>query len=268
MQYQELVDRINARFMAGTYYHEDFENKKGLPLEEVNAWTYWQGVGVRKPRIMVLGQDWGSTAAAEPYFKAIDEAIRNPSNDGKVNYFRYAPDMEKGTKSFATDWNLAAGLKILKYDDILHRRYPDLFFTNLIPGYRKSGKSTGGFQKEWITASVKEDFLDLLKVLTPQIVICLGKDTYQQAAAICGKRNVFAGKSWNDFLDEDPEPVQVAIDKDHSTYLFAMPHPGYFGVMNRAKSKHGKTIVSDWNRIADWLEKHSSGNPAENNCTG
>lgn len=257
MEYQELVNRINSQLSAGTYYHEDFENKRGLLLEEINAWTYWQGLGVRNPKIVVLGQDWGSSGIAKPYFKAIDDIILNPSTDRKVNYFNYTPDIDKGAKGFATDYNLADGMKILKYDDILHERYPDLFFTNLIPGFRKNGKSTGGFKREWITDSVKEDFKDLLKILTPQIVICLGKDTYQQATAICGKANVLEGKSWNEYLDEDPEPVQVVLDKDHCTYLFAMPHPGYFGVMNRAKSSQGKTIVSDWNRIENWLEKHS-----------
>lgn len=74
MTYDELVRGINGRLSEGKY-HQDFAGKSGVQLEEINAWTYWQGQGVRHPRILVLGQDWGSLKGSEEYFHESDPRI-------------------------------------------------------------------------------------------------------------------------------------------------------------------------------------------------
>lgn len=77
-------------------------------MEEINAWTYWQGLGVRAPKILVLGQDWGSSKIGENYFKAIAEMISNGTvNSDDVKYFKYAQGIEENKKDFETDRNLA-----------------------------------------------------------------------------------------------------------------------------------------------------------------
>lgn len=250
MTYDELVKKINEK-----PYHEDFEIKKGLPLQEVNAWTYWQGVGVRSPKVMIVGQDWGSSEAAKKYFDAIDEMlVEGVKNHDEVHYFKYVPEIYNEGKDFVTDENLAKGLKYLGYKDVLRKRYPDLFFTNLIPGYRKTDKSTGGFKSMWITKEVKEDFQSLIEILQPQIVICLGKDTFRHATKIMGIKNVLGKMSWNGYLNEQEKPVEINLNSDKSVFFFAMPHPGYFGVLNRIKC--GQTIDEDWKKIGAWMNKH------------
>ncbi len=250
MTYDELVKKINEKS-----YHEDFDIKKGLPLQEINAWTYWQGVGVRNPKIMIVGQDWGNIEKAKKYFYAIEEMMTEGVNHhDDVCYFKYVPKVNSGGKDFATDLNLANGLKYLGYKDVLRKRYPDLFFTNLIPGYRKNDKSTGGFKSSWITTEVKEDFRGLIELLQPQVVICLGRDTFKHATRIMGIKNVFGKMSWNDYLNKQNKPVEIKLASGKISFFFAMPHPGYFGVYNR--SKCGQIIDDDWKKVGEWMNKH------------
>ena len=55
MTYEEIVKRIDDGLNKRGIYHESFENKPGKALNEVNAWTYWQGFGVRNPNVMIAG---------------------------------------------------------------------------------------------------------------------------------------------------------------------------------------------------------------------
>lgn len=169
--------------------------------------------------------------------------------DEIVHYFDYSKEEGKNKRDFETDENLAWGLSLLqqdgksRYPDVLHRRYSELFFTNLISGYRKDEKSTGGFKSGWITSRIKDDLTELLKILSPEGVICLGKDTFVQAVKIYEKKNPLEKSSWNTYLDGEFEPVEVELEKNSNktTFLYPMPHPGYFGKLNRnRKRKMGK----------------------------
>lgn len=75
ISYDDLVRRINAGLNGTTLYHDAFGAKPGKSLQEVNAWTYWQGYKVRNPKVMIVGQDWGSLKGSQPYFDAIDDMI-------------------------------------------------------------------------------------------------------------------------------------------------------------------------------------------------
>lgn len=253
MTYDILVKRVNDNFRSGKRYHSMFVQKPNPEMHEINAWTYWQGLNVRHPRIMVVGQDWGSLYAGAPYFKAIDEMILNHDTLDKVHYFKYVPEMKKGSREFATDLNLIEYFTRLGNYDIENKLYSDLFFTNLIPGYRTEENSTGGFKSDWVTKQVKDDFKDLISVLRPQVVLCLGQDTFKQAALIYGKRGVMGGRKWNDYLDSNPEPLPINEESKVISYLFALPHPGYFGTMNRGKEK----VKDDWDRVKAWLDEHT-----------
>lgn len=252
MTYNELVKNINSRLRSGEGYHEDFGEKPGVELMEVNAWTYWQGMNVREPRILVLGQDWGSLREADSYFKAIEDIINAPDKDGRVQYFKYESKLKTGRNNFDTDANLTKNFELIGYSDILHQRYDDLFFTNLISGYRKNNRSTGGFKAAWITEQVKEDLKNLILILHPQVILCLGKDTYVRTAMIYGYKKVLEGKNWNDYLDGKPEPKVINEETGYPSYLFALPHPGYWGMRNRGRDKNEE----DWKRLKRWLDNH------------
>lgn len=55
MTYEELVKQVNDPSQYGKSYHENFEAVSENPLHEINAWTYWKGIGVRNLKILVLG---------------------------------------------------------------------------------------------------------------------------------------------------------------------------------------------------------------------
>lgn len=254
MTYEELVSSINEGLKSEMVYHADFEGKTGPPLQEVNAWTYWQGAGVRNPRIMILGQDWGSSRSGEWCLKAIDEMIADPDEDGNVRYFQYQIAGRHKDQEFVTDRNLCDGLSRLGYERVMEKRYPDLFFTNLIPGFRKSGKSTGEFRSKWISEKVKSDLRELVDILKPKVVVCLGKNTFIHTARIFGKDHVLRKASWNQYLNNNPAPYEAKTISGDVVYLAAMPHPGFFGTMNRKRG--GGSCEEDWDRLANWMKEH------------
>lgn len=249
MSYEDIVKRINLGLQNGGVYHDAFGPKPGTPINEVNAWTYWQGVGVRNPKVLIVGQDWGSLNGSEKFFAAIDE-IQADVSDCSVKYFKYLPEVENGGGEFATDINLVKCLSFIGYEDALHVRYPDLFFTNLVPGYRKESKSTGGFKAAWVTKQVKDDFRELVEVLNPKVIICLGKDTFKQVCQLYGKKGVLQRKNWNTYLSDQAVPVEIE-DGGRTIYVFASAHPGYFGMKNRGQ----ENVYEDWKRINIWLNK-------------
>ena len=71
ISYDDLVRRINVGLNGTTLYHDAFGTKPGKPLQEVNAWTYWQGYKVRNPTVMVVGQDWGSLNGSKHYLDCL-----------------------------------------------------------------------------------------------------------------------------------------------------------------------------------------------------
>lgn len=248
ISYEELVKRVNDNWKKSNIYDSHFTSAN-IELMEINPWTYWQGRGVRHPRILLLGQDWGTKESVSDY-PCFTENIK--FKDNRVNYFDNTIQQSVGRKVFTSDENLTTFFYQLGYSAIRDIRYPDLFFTNLIPGFRKDNKSTGGFKTCWITEQVKVDFYDLINILNPQIVLCLGKNTFVQAAKIWKIRNVLQGKNWSDYLNGNPDSIRIDKENGIPFYLFALPHPGYYGIMNRDLSKQKK----DWNRVNQWMQKN------------
>lgn len=71
-------------------------------MKEPGLWTYWQGRGVRNPKIMIVGQDWGSISQSEPYFRYI---LEHP--DAEVVSFRQVKEAYGLKKrGFTTDEKL------------------------------------------------------------------------------------------------------------------------------------------------------------------
>ena len=251
--YENLVKKVNEGLSTGSgVYSDDFCASKEVEFDEVNAWTYWQGRGVRHPRIMVLGQDWGSYAVAEPYLKVIDKMMKDKKHSDEVHIFDEIAEKD----FFPSDRNLIEYFGILGNYDIRHKMYPDLFFTNLIPGFRRGSQSAGGFKDKWITQQVKKDLVELVKILRPQVILCLGKNVFEHATLAFGIENVLGNKKWNEYLDDEcRKPIKVNDKLGEPSFLFALPHPGNYGVMNRKKGQH--TSEEDWEKVRIWLDAHS-----------
>ncbi len=256
MTYDEIVNRTNIALRNRGAYSQDFgpfgyregDSVNVLDLTEVNAWTYWQGVNVCHPKVLVVGQDWGCLEEGKEsaIYKTIKEMIDSPSSDNTVQYFKYVKN-----KAAITDINLVRCLSCLGYDDVDHIRYQDLFFTNLIPGYRRGTTSSGGFSSKWLTKQAKQDFRDLVEVLEPELVICLGKDTFRQACMIFERKNALKGKKWKEFLEEQVEPIEVLSPSGRTISIFASSHPGFYGTNNRGGIEK---VFEDWNRIRAWMD--------------
>lgn len=221
-EYRQLITSVYDRLDSKTEQNFFVNNSEYDRLEEHNLWTYWQGRGVRHPKIMVVGQDWGSVEQSKKY---------------------------------------------LDYPEICSYPYEELYFTNLIPGFRNDTSSTGksaDVQKK-ITKDILSDFKQLLEVLQPKFVISLGKLVSENIdRAYNGAESVIAkAGNFNEFLDEelnadDPKPVGLDLGDGKEIKMFALAHMGGLGKANRTrffrKNQIQKTIEDDWKVVANYIK--------------
>lgn len=263
-EYQQLIKTVYDKLDKKTGKDFFINNSDYDRLEEHNLWTYWQGRGVRHPKIMVVGQDWGSVEQSNKYF----EFIKAHPNANVVSYVQIKEDNPKIKKSeFTTDKELQRFFSgIPGYADICIHPHNDLYFTNLIPGFRNGSSSTGNSseaQRE-ITEDVLNDFKQLVKILNPKIIICLGKivsesidKAYNGAESIIAKTenfNVFLEKE----LHEDiPHPIVLDLGNGNQAKMFALAHMGGLGKANRTKyykdKQNKKTVMDDWKVVANYI---------------
>ena len=241
--YDNLVKRINDGLKQGGIYSDDFVGTDKIDFDEVNPWTYWQGKGIRNPKIMVVGQEWGSINQLNGYVEDFKKIKAMSLDDKSVHCFDTNP-----ITTFNSDVNMAKFFEQLGYPNVAGERYDDLFFTNLIPGFRKASKSTGGFKKSWITSQVKDDFKELLKILKPKVVLCLGRTIFEGVIEILGLQKVTMN-SWNQYLDGEGKDAIEYIIGDKIVNILAMPHPGNYGTNNRGRVK----AENDWERIGKYI---------------
>lgn len=204
---------------------------------EINVWTYWQGryYADTTPdiNIMVVGQDWGNLGEAQNTLAY----IHTDDNKFEHKYFT------NNNRKFDSDENLIEIFKDekvfnQKYKDIDTRFYPDLFFTNFCLGYRE-GKSSSGMS----IGLMREDeiyFKELVDIVQPKIIICLGRLCYEAACKALTGKNPKISNGFNAFLDNENIGIKVG-----NTTIYASAHVGKLGINNRC---HGnkEIIIKDW----------------------
>lgn len=253
-EYRELVEAVRNDYRQRTM--DSAGNAILLWCEacnEINLWTYWQGIGNLNSKILLVGQDWG--CAFNNNFANFKERIV------AMNTGDFSMDYIEETK-FTTDKNLIELFDVLGYD--LREKSTDLFFTNLILGYRRK-RSTGVLRKESFLKDVV--YLEcLVKIIKPDVIICLGKDTYEVAASELSKKKVHINKFYQTLEDGDN---YITFELSGKTMrIYAVAHCGSYGVMNRKKyasnsvdTKSGLDLQKeDWMKIKEYLE--------EVNCKG
>lgn len=131
-----------------------------------------------------MGQDFGNIPSSKfgYYDKSCDEfENENPDpyaefdkNNTDVDYFFrfYGNDISK------TDDNLRHLFKSIDYEDIRKNRSADLFFTIICLMYRK-GNESGGFKKSDCNEEDLHAFKELVHILEPTVIICLGRITFE-----------------------------------------------------------------------------------------
>lgn len=220
--------------------------------EEINLWTYWQGRHHLSPKILLVGQDWGC-----PWDKSalsVMNRIRE-MNSGLTDV--YLDDIAS-----ITDKNLALLFQELGYNiNTNEEKNSDLFFTNFVLGYRSKGTS-GFWNKQW-AVDCEPYFAELADILAPQVILCLGKETFEGVCRSLGQVPP-AEKTYNALVESDKIPLSAATRSGHIVKIFALAHCGSLGTLNRNRQAQDGKIESenglekqksDWRRIRPYLRQ-------------
>lgn len=252
VRYKKLCQRVKADYEERVAQEKNQEGLKMLwcpECEEINMWTYWQGRGNMHPKILVVGQDWWNLN--DTYAQVVRKNVR-AINAGAIY------NCNEGMKpSCKTDENLIELFASLDcgYDDLFHTSYEDLFFTNICLGYRSQGAS-GKLKPEWIEKDIGY-LKELIEILEPKVIICLGKETFKgvkKAFAIACDLNKI---SYNKFITQE-NPQRICFANGKVVPVFAMAHCGAVGTMNRnrgALTGDDKLALQkkDWSAIKQYL---------------
>ena len=246
-RYQELILKVKT-----DYDNRDREQSRSNvrlnwfdSCQEINLWTYWQGRGNFDPKIMLVGQDWGS-----PWDKSANNTIGQilrANNHQPYDYLRNNPSK--------TDANLIKLFSEIGYDDLLHPQ-KDLFFTNFVLGYRNQGCS-GGYRAEWAKHD-EQYFADLVEILEPKIILCLGRATLEAVLNALDSRAAVKIGNYNRFIESYNNPVEISRNSGAKVYIFALAHCGTLGSLNRNRGKEKTQDIleiqrNDWRRIIPYL---------------
>lgn len=243
--YQKLCKDVEGSYLYAKFSAEQELFWESTCKKEINLWTYWQGMNVRHPKILVVGQDWGCPARYPKTIANIDAM----NHGGDWNYF--VPD-----EAFLADVHLAELLRELGYDDIIGTKYDNLFFTNLVLGYR-TRKSSGNCKPEWIEKDLPF-FFRLVNILQPKVILCLGKDTYEGVLRAFGKDSPIKNDKYYQFI-EKRIVSKIDIGYDRSALVFPLAHCGSCGTMNRnatcgRNSADLTAQKSDWRFVMDYIQ--------------
>ena len=239
-RYRELIEKVKESYQSSPNDLTWCDDCK-----EINLWTYWRGRGNLDAKILLVGQDWGAPGESEA-----ENVMRNIR---LMNAGVSAPYMERNDNP--TDRTLIQLFNSIGYDITVDSAdNHDLFFTNLVLGYR-SGKISGGLQQKWIEHD-SDFFRELVSIIEPKTILCLGKDTFIGALRAL-KLLTPKIKRYNDYLDQQREPIIFQYDSGKEAGVFALAHCGVLGSLNRNRGyteKHDSISrqLEDWNNVAIW----------------
>ena len=249
-RYASLIDKVKMSYPS--IRDEDSREVKLFwcdACREINLWTYWQGRNNLDASIMLAGQDWGSPwdDSSASTMAQIDRANRGLEYD----YLHDNPSI--------TDQRLTELFGHLGYD--IRKLCDDLFFTNYILGYRNRGLS-GGFKRDWAEHD-KMYFRELVNIIEPRVVLCLGKSTFEGVIRSLQPAGSVRVGRYNSFIESANNPVTVILDSGKTVCVFALAHCGALGTMNRNRGypKTGDILEvqkRDWQKIIPHLNTLNS----------
>ena len=249
-KYRKLVERVKASYAIYDKNQEPIKDKLYWCREcdEINFWTYWQGRGHLDAKIMLVGQDWGNPweGSCEGFLKKVKGTTSGTITD-------YMKDNDS-----ITDKNLAQLFRELKPDLDISQPCEDLFFTNFVLGYR-TGNISGNFKKAWARKDSKY-FRELVNIIEPKVVLCLGRSTYEAVIQVLDPQKKLRIGRYNAFIESGDNPRTVLLESGKEAAVFALAHCGAVGTMNRNRGyEHAKGLdlqKKDWERIRDYLMDH------------
>ncbi len=278
--YGELIEYLQKDYYARTTSSNTI-NQNGVTIggcdflgNQINLWSYWQGS--LEAKILLVGQDWGTLNQDVPRNKKTKENVQKIAKGEEAGYF----DGIEENDQFETDKNIKELFKSLgnKYTDLLQKN-KDLFFTNLCLGYRSEGNSKG-FRVKWLRDDVKylsgfdivegtntKHISGLLEIIKPDVVICLGKKTYEVLIRQYSKELYANKQTQKNISGTEKTEFNLRLDNGNNYQdilcdgkeirVYAVAHPSPLGMANRGRNeeKDGRILQhSDWCRIGKWLE--------------
>ena len=236
MKYLEVVNKAKKAKRIGSKKIEFQDCEIWLNGNQINLWTYWQGyqltdIDEKGVDILLVGQDWGNPSNNERLLSV----IKNKQAGIDASYEAISPTDKNLVKIFS-----AFGVDILKNEPGMR-----LFFTNYTLGYR-IGSETGGMTKT-IMRQDEELFNDLVLVIRPKIIICLGKITYEMVSGIIAK----------DFIQTLRKgiPFKAPFPLNEKILVYGVAHCGSRGRTNIGGEEN---IMKLWTVIAEEYKRIAS----------
>ena len=217
--------------------------------KEINLYTYWQGLNyaAKTPDIKVLlfAQDWGGELC-ECHAKEINTQLENGEEPRQ-----YLDGTDISGKGFETDASLVELFASVGYPNIDKTRYEELFFTNFALGYRQGTKKSSSGMTEAVMDADADFAKRLIDILEPEIIICLGRHTYEAAVKAYGLKR--PSGSFNKIIEKAAEnPILITASSGKISKLYPVAHCGAMGTLNRNRGQ----VVEDGRRLAlqlkDW----------------
>ena len=241
--YQQFIERVRASYPS---YQESTEYEKSQLVwcedckQEINLWSYWQGS--LDAKIMLVGQDWG--CPFDRVFLPTIVQVQNANSNKAYSYISDTPSQ--------TDRNLIKLFSKALSKDIT-APCDDLFFTNFVLGYRTHGTS-GNYQKEWAEHD-RDFFKELVAIIEPKVILCLGKATSQAVlASLAPDLKPRIGR-YNNYIESSRNPVSISTASGAIISVFALAHCGVMGTLNRNGKENLKLDkqIADWKKVAQYL---------------
>jgi hypothetical protein len=176
---------------------------------------YTKGASNVDSDIMVILQDWSS-----------DEVLSGPLDPIAVKNSEYGHDPSRPTN---------INLKRL-LNNHFGVQLKDVYATNLFP-FIKYGEISSPIPRSDFVRAAEEFALPQIKIVSPKLVISLGKDTFNAIRRACG---------YNDWLITDSAILSPFTF--HGTQIWCQAHTSQLGQNNRNRGGVDR-VSSDWKRM-------------------
>ncbi len=274
-EYLKLINDVREYYSSCVPDIKNVKGKDGLfdlvwcndLQEEINIWNYWQGRGQEKVNIMIVGQDFGAYDGSDAD-SACRQIVLSPLSkreEASKQYIKMIKNSKSPTDS--TLIKLTQECLGLSYSAEIPSN-PNLYFTNLCLGYRTGRILSGGD----VYTHLKHDAIylkRLIKIKRPEIVICLGADTFLAALTGLVEDETERFKDYFKQIDvdfwsllDDKENKQKFVLNGREVLVFGVSHTGSNGMINRkrlsqkyrdSRMKSIELMKMDWTEIAKYI---------------
>lgn len=242
-KYIDLVQRVKDKYKSvnptkAKFIWCDLKSDEDL-CKEINLWTYWQGWNYAQntPEIkyLVIGQDFGPPKKEEK--KGTIANVRRLNSGDETAMFQENVDLT--VRDAQTDRALIELFGVIGYPEIDKKRYSDLFFCNFCLGYRKENYTEPFSKRDF--KDDKEYVKELIDILQPQKIICLGKDVSIETIWLLVNPK-YPDRSMDELI------IANDIPNYNGAIIYPMAHPGFWGQRNRGGLEK---VIKDWKKIVE-----------------